>query len=92
MLNVAFDFVLSTVFVKQIRIYYNKKITKTFFFSQPVFWYVVLFDEIDLHDADNTFLIYFVICIKHTLSAIILKMEKSHLIFELHYKKTFLWK
>ena len=33
---------------------YITKITKTFFFSQPVFWYVVLFDEklIVLHHGD----------------------------------------
>ena len=38
MLNVTFDFVfvLSAAFVKKIKIYCNKRITKTFFFSQPV--------------------------------------------------------
>ena len=44
--------------------YCNIKITKAFFFSQPVFWYVVLFDKklIALHHCDNTFLFYFDIC------------------------------
>ena len=32
------------------------------------------------------FLLYFDICIKHTLLAIILTIEKSHLMFELHDK------
>ena len=36
MLNVAFDVVLGTVFVKYIGIYCDTKITETFFFSQPV--------------------------------------------------------
>ena len=69
MLNMAFDFVLSTVFVKQmeaIAIHYkdykNSQITN----CQPVFWYVVLFDRnlIVPHHGDNTFLFCFDICTK----------------------------
>ena len=36
-----------------------------------------------------TFLFCFDLCIKHTLLAIILTMEKSHLMFELRYKTIF---
>ena len=63
------------------------KITKTFFFSQPVFWYVVLFDKnlIVLHHGDNTGLLFWHLYQTHTL-AIILTMEKSYLMLELHHK------
>ena len=37
-----------------------------------------------------TSLFYFDICIKHVLSATTLTMEKSLLMFELHYETTFL--
>ena len=51
---------------------------KTTFFSQPVFWYAVLFDKklIAVHHGDNTFLFHFDICIKLTFSPIILTVEK----------------
>ena len=51
---------------------------KIVLFSACVFWYVVHFDKklILLHHCDNTFLFYFHIYIKLTLSAIILTIEK----------------
>ena len=67
MLNVVFD-CLEYGFcqVSWNLLQYITKITKTFFFSRPVFWYAVLFDKklIILHHGDNTFLFYFDICIK----------------------------
>ena len=92
-LDVAFDFVLSTVFVKYYRLSCNTNITETFFFSQPVFWYVVLLGKklIALHRGDNTLLFYFDICIKLKLSLNLNngEMITSHLMFELYYKETF---
>ena len=96
MLNMAFGFVLSTVFLSSNwnLLQHITKTTKTFFFPQPVFSYVVFFDKklIVLHHGDNTFLFCFDICIKYTLSAIILTMEKSHLMFELRCKTIFMIK
>ena len=48
------------------------------FFSACVFWYVVLFNEklIVINPGDDTFLFYFEIGIKLTLSAIILTIGK----------------
>ena len=59
-----------------------------------MFRYAALFEKklIVLQHGDNTFLFYFDMLIKLTLSAMILTKEKSHLMFELHYKTTFLIK
>ena len=49
---------------------YITKITKTFFFSQPVFWYVVLFDKklIVLHHGDYFPILFWHLYQTHTFS------------------------
>ena len=89
MLNVAFDLILSTVFVKWTRTYCNTNIANTFFFSQPVFWYVVLLKK---KLIAIIVIIIFSILFRHLHQTYTFinnlndgEMITSHLIFELHY-------
>ena len=91
MLNMAFGFVLSTVFVKQVGSYCNtlQRLQKPSSFLNLCFdMYYFLIKSKLFSIMGKTFLFRFDICIKHTVSAIS-HFQKSHLMFELRYKTIF---
>ena len=78
MMSVAFNFVLVRFSSSKLEFIAIQRLQKHSFFPACVFWYVVRFNEklTVLHHEYNTFLFYFDICIKLTISATILTLEK----------------
>ena len=78
MMSVAFNFVLVRFSSSKLEFIAIQRLQKHSFFPACVFWYVVLFNEklTVLHHEYNTFLFYFDICIKLTISATISTLEK----------------